>query len=221
MDPTLTPKTKLRDQVASDLDRDEGFREFAYPDPLSPLAKQYPASRYKWGFRPAREILAEVGVKVEDAERLGAPWTYGYGFTQGGNVDSRIDKQLARRKLEAHILEEDVRLDRTLSWYRDTSFVTKTVLINMSFNMGLKGLLGFRNTLNYMGIGNWKQAAANMRKNLWYQQVGSRAEYLSKRIETQTIASEHLPKVKGVTEASKPNFSNVTSGVKSTYTKDA
>ncbi len=217
MDPTLTPKKKLLRQVGVDLFRHEGFRPYAYPDPLSPLAKKYPAKKYKWGERPAREILSEIGVKVEDAEKLGAPWTYGFGFTQGGNVDSNIDRIKAKRKLETHILEEDAKLASILSWYNSTSFVTRTVLINMAFNLGLKGLLGFRNTLSYMSVGNWKQAAANMRQSLWFRQVGSRAEELARRIETQSIAEEHQ-----VPGSDKPDFSNVISGVTSTYdTKDA
>jgi lysozyme len=215
MDPTLTPKKKLLRQMASDLDRHEAFREFAYPDVLSALYKRFPNK--PWGFKPAREILSEIGVSVEEAERTGKPWTYGFGFTQGGNVDSKIDRLRAQRKLETHILEEDAKLSKVLSWYDSAPFVVKTVLINMSFNMGLQGLLGFRNTLNYMKQGSWKQAATNMRKSLWYRQVGDRAIELTRRIETQEIAPQHL-----VAAESKPDFSNVISGSSTVpRTKDA
>lgn len=192
MDPTLTTKGTLIRQVAADLERDEGFREFAYPDVLKPLHRRYP--RERWGFRPAREILAEIGVKYEVALRDGAPWTYGHGFTMGGNPDSRIEYTRSLRKLETHILEEDAKLSRVLSWYATAPFVVKTVLINMSFNMGIAGLLGFRNTLAYMKAGEWSKAAANMRRSLWYRQVPKRAEYLARRIETQTIAPGHVRK---------------------------
>ena len=182
-------QTKLMLQVKQDLDRDEGFREYAYPDPLSRLAQKYPPSKaYPWGFKPAKEILATIpGMSEKD----GAPWTVGFGFTQGVNAATRMPRLLAERKLETMILEDDLELSNILSWYKDASFVTKTVLLNMKHNLGLGGLLGFRNTLRYISEGNFKQAGANMRKSLWYRQVTRRAEYLAKRMETQTIAPEH------------------------------
>jgi lysozyme len=173
-------------QVKSDLDRHEGFREFAYPDPLSPLHKKAPA--HVWGTKPAREIVADF--KEED----GAPWTFGFGFTKGVTSESRIDRIRAERKLEEHTLEMDGMLTLALPWYKEASFVTKTVLINMGFNLGLAGLLKFKNTLAYVKAKTYVQAAANMRKSLWYKQVGKRADELAKRMETQTIEPQHKAK---------------------------
>jgi lysozyme len=178
--------TKLLLQVKSDLDRHEGFREFAYPDPLSPLHKKAPA--HVWGTKPAREIVADF--KEED----GAPWTFGFGFTKGVTSESRIDRIRAERKLEEHTLEMDGMLTLALPWYKEASFVTKTVLINMGFNLGLAGLLKFKNTLAYVKAKTYVQAAANMRKSLWYKQVGKRADELAKRMETQTIEPQHKAK---------------------------
>ena len=48
-------QTKLLLQVVKDLGRDEGFREYAYPDPLSKLARTQKSK--DWGFKPAREIM--------------------------------------------------------------------------------------------------------------------------------------------------------------------
>lgn len=176
-----TKQAKLVRQVASDLARHEGFREFAYPDPLSQMAKKYP--HLPWGLKPAREI-APPGVDWES----GNPWTVGFGFTHGVNPDSRIDRTKAERLLEQKVVEMNNALSHALAtWYDRATFVTKTVLINMAFNMGLKGLLGFRNTLKYMSQFNYKAAAAGMRKSLWYRQVSRRAEELARRIETQEI----------------------------------
>ena len=97
----------------------------------------------------------------------------------------------AEKITEGHVAELDAALHRALPWYAGTSFVTKTVLINMAYNMGLHGLLQFRNTLAFMSQGNWAKAAANMRQSLWAKQVGSRARRLITRIETQTIPAEY------------------------------
>lgn len=180
-----TKETALMLQVKKDLDRHEGFREFAYPDPLSKLFKKHP--NLQWGFKPAREI-APPGVNFED----GKPWTVGFGFTHGVTADSRMNRITAERLLEEHILDVNNALHNALiTWYKDASFVTKTVLINMTFNLGLRGLLSFKNTLAYMKGKNYKQAAANMRHSLWYKQVKKRAEELARRIETQEISPEH------------------------------
>lgn len=189
VDPTVTTKRELRDQVKADLVRHEAFREFSYPDVLSELFKKHP--REKWGFVPAREILSKIGIRADVAFRTGSPWTVGHGFTTGVNVDSKMDPLRSERMLEEHILQADLELGNVLSWYKDAPFVVKTVLINMKFNLGLRGLLGFNNTLRFMKEKNYTQAAANMRKSLWYRQVKTRAEELARRIETQSIADPH------------------------------
>lgn len=180
----ITSQAELTRQVKSDLERDEGFREFAYPDPLSKLYKQFPELRNLWGTKPVKELLAsKTGYKLSD----GMPWTMGFGFTQGVTPDSKIDRIRAERMLEEKILDMDAALSKALSWYKEATFVTKTVLINMGFNLGLAGLLKFKNTLAYIKDKNYRQAAINMRKSLWYQQVTKRAERLAVRMDTQKI----------------------------------
>ena len=174
---------KLVLQVKQDLDRHEGFREFAYPDPLSKLAKSQPSKH--WGYKPAKQI-AKPGTNFAD----GAPWTVGYGDTHGVTHESTTDRHKAGRRLEQHILESDNRLRRALPWYAEASFVTKTILINMEYNMGLTSLLGFRNTLRFIKEKNYTQAARNMEASLWYRQVKGRAAELVKRMETQEIPAQ-------------------------------
>lgn len=174
----------LVSQVKQDLEVDEGFREFAYPDPLSKLHKQFPELRNSWGYKPVKELLAgKTGYKLAD----GMPWTVGFGDTHGVTPDSRIDRLKAERMLEEKIVLADASLKNTLSWYAEASFVTKVILINMTFNLGIVGLLKFKNTLAYIKEKNYKQAAANMRKSLWHQQVGKRAARLARQMETQKI----------------------------------
>ena len=182
-------KTPLLLQVKDDLWRHEGFREFAYPDPLSKLARKYRG--LPWGFKPARELLALVNdMDAND----GKPWTVGVGFTHNVTPDSRISQIQAERKLEHLILDADGLLECKLPWYKEASFVTKTVLINMLFNLGLGGLLGFKNTLRYIKEKNYPKAASNMALSLWHRQVGPRALELEARMATQTIDAAHKSK---------------------------
>ena len=181
-----TSSVPLMLQVKKDLERHEGFREFAYPDPLSKLAKKYKA--LPWGFQPARQLLALIN---DMGEEDGTPWTVGYGFTDKITPDSRMTRVTAERKLEQKILDMDAVLASKLSWYKDASFVTKTILINMAFNMGLFGLLGFKNTLKFIQAKDYARAASNMKLSLWYRQVGDRAKELVTRMATQVIPVEH------------------------------
>lgn len=179
-----TSETKFMLQVKKDLEAHEGFRECAYPDPLSKLAQKYKGKDWPWGSVPARNLLCNIkGAKESD----GAPWTYGFGFTHCVTPDSRIQRISAERMLESLILEQDHLLGTTLPWYKTASFVTRTVLINMAFNMGLKGLLAFKNTLNFVKLKDYEKAARNMQLSLWYTQTGDRAKELVKRMKTQTI----------------------------------
>ncbi len=60
--------------------------------------------------------------------------------------------------------------------------VRKSVLLNMCFNLGINGLLGFKNTLAFVKAGDWERAANNMLVSKWAKQVGRRAIELSELI---------------------------------------
>lgn len=68
----------------------EQYREFAYPDPASPLAKATRNIKLRWGYRPAREILD--GLDEETRRLSGSPWTCGIGRTRGVTLDTRMSK---------------------------------------------------------------------------------------------------------------------------------
>ena len=63
--------------------------------------------------------------------------------------------------------------------YNGLDEVRKSVLLNMCFNLGIKGLLGFKNTLAFVKAGDWERAANNMLVSKWAKQVGRRAIELS------------------------------------------
>ena len=77
------------------------------------------------------------------------------------------------RNCEQHLLEEIPLIYSTLDEVR------QSVLLNMCFNLGLKGLLGFNNTLTFIAAGDWERAANGMLASKWAKQVGLRAIELS------------------------------------------
>ncbi|WMN61489.1 glycoside hydrolase family protein [Pseudoalteromonas xiamenensis] len=58
----------------------------------------------------------------------------------------------------------------------------QAVLVNMAFNLGINGLLGFKKMLNAVESGDFQQAALEMLNSRWAYQVPARAQELAKQM---------------------------------------
>lgn len=179
-------KVRLFGQAAADLERHEAVREYAYPDPLSLIARKY--RRLPWGFKPARELLA----LITEGEEHGRPWTVGIGFTHGVTPDSRMTATMARQKLKEKLNFYWEELTKVIPDIQDHPFVIQTVFLNMIFNLGRHRLSQFVNTLRFLKERNYAQVAKNLEQSLWFRQVGSRAVELVDRVRTNSIKQEHI-----------------------------
>lgn len=97
----------------------------------------------------------------------------------GHNLDTN---PISDRAIDV-IFEDDLNdvissLDKNLPWWRTLSENRQHVLIDMCFNLGIDGLLGFKNTLKCVQEGRYEDAAKGMGASLWATQVGSRATRL-------------------------------------------
>ena len=84
----------------------------------------------------------------------------------------------------AYLLGNDIdshwrELVRALPWVERLDEVRQRVLLDMAFNLGIGGLLGFKNTLATIKAGDYQKAAAMMLDSKWARQVGRRADRLS------------------------------------------
>jgi lysozyme len=96
---------KSAPELITKVKQHEAFREYAYPDPASPLARVSRERGYKtlWGFEPAVKIIKSL---PEDISKLhGNPWTCGYGETKDVTYETRWSKDEAHRRLMARLLE--------------------------------------------------------------------------------------------------------------------
>jgi lysozyme len=75
-------------------------------------------------------------------------------------------------------------LDERLPWWRGLSEVRRKVLIDMAFNLGVEGLMKFRNTLAAVEAGDYARAADGMLASRWAGQVKARAERLAQMMRT-------------------------------------
>ena len=108
----------------------------------------------------------------------------------GHNLD---EHGISRTLAEIMLLEDMERCTRALKgfrWYEKQSDIRKAVLIDMCFNLGIYGLLGFNKTLFYVGQELHKEAADEMLKSTWAKQVGDRAIELAYMMEHNKMRGE-------------------------------
>jgi len=120
--------------------------------------------------------LDDVGISASETTRL--------GITVASCVASGITREQSRALLDNDVRRCEADLDRRLSWWRAIDAVRQRVLVNMCFNLGITGLLGFVNTLAMIKAGRYSDAATNMLKSKWAGQVGKRASRLSDMMRT-------------------------------------
>ena len=53
--------------------------------------------------------------------------------------------------------------------------IRQAALINMSFQLGARGVANFKNSMALLASGNWEQAAVNLKQSNWFRQTTNRA----------------------------------------------
>lgn len=123
------------------------------------------------------QLVRHEGLRLKPYRCTAGKLTIGIGR----NLD---DRGISQR--EAYVLlENDIQncekqlLDEIPEIYNGLDDVRQSVLLNMCFNLGIKGLLEFKNTLAFIAAGDWERAANGMLASKWAKQVGKRAIELS------------------------------------------
>jgi len=93
--------------------------------------------------------------------------------------DTGITRAEAQFMLESDIVRLMKELDELFPEWRDLSETRQMVVLNMCFNMGTFGFLNFKRTIAYMREERFAEAADEMLRSQWAEQVGARAHRLS------------------------------------------
>ena len=101
-------------------------------------------------------------------------------FRRGGGLrDSEIDFLLSN-----DIAEKTAQVLAAFPWASKLNEPRRAVLINMAFQMGIRGLGGFHRMLGSIEDGQYSEAAMEMVDSLWAQQTPERAKRLAKQMVT-------------------------------------
>jgi lysozyme len=123
------------------------------------------------------QLLRHEGLKLKPYRCPAGKLTIGVGRNL---EDCGISQKEAFILLENDIL----RCERDLMGHIPITYIElnetrKSVLLNMCFNLGISGLMEFKNTLAFIGSGDFERAANGMLASKWAKQVGRRAIELS------------------------------------------
>lgn len=98
--------------------------------------------------------------------------TIGYGL----NLEAGITEEEAAWLLRHRLGKLYVDLERKIPNFKRYPDGVKRALINMAYQMGINGLLGFKNTLRLIDEGKYPEAAKNALKSKWATQTPNRAK---------------------------------------------
>ena len=87
-----------------------------------------------------------------------------------------------------YLLENDIKRCKQelvgLSWFADLDAVRQDAIVNLCFNLGLTRLMGFKNAMGAMAVGDYEKAADEFLDSRWANQVGQRALDVTHMIRT-------------------------------------
>ena len=94
---------------------------------------------------------------------------------KGGGISSEESAYLLNNDIDKRQAE----ILRRIPWAALLTPERFGVLMNMAFQMGVEGLLGFSNTLAMVQAGNYDKAAVGMLNSKWAKQTPARANRLA------------------------------------------
>jgi lysozyme len=142
-------------KLSADLERDEDFKSLVYDD------------------ASGKPIVP--GWRVQGHPTIGIGWALDV---------TPLSLDRARVIMGWHIADKSAELFAALPWMQSLDEVRCRALVNMCFQMGVAGVLGFKNTVALLQAGRFGDAAAEMEKSTWANQTPARAQRIADMIRT-------------------------------------
>ena len=131
------------------------------------------------------QLRRDEGTKATAYQDHLGYWTIGVGRL----IDSRKPGAGLRPDEIDYLLKNDIAdrvqaLTKALPWFDRLDEARRGVLLNMAFQLGTAGLLGFKSTLALIAAGKHAEAAEQMLKSKWAAQTPARAKRLAEQMKT-------------------------------------
>ena len=132
----------------------------------------------------SRQLKSDEGLKLHAYTDTKGFLTIGYGRL----IDKRRGGGLTQEEAE-YLLSNDIAKRRAsltilLPWMYTLDEARQGVLLNMSFQMGIEGLLNFKKMLAACRDGRYAEAAEQMRQSKWAKETPARCTRLAHQMET-------------------------------------
>lgn len=111
-------------------------------------------------------------------------WTIGYGRCIDRWKGKGISEPEAALLLDNDIRDTTADLLTALPWVASLDETRRGALLNLCFNLGIMGLLGFKHMLAALQNGDWETAAQHLLDSKYAGQVKARATRLAEQIRT-------------------------------------
>ena len=130
------------------------------------------------------QLRRDEGEKLQAYQDHLGFWTIGVGrlidARKGGGITAEESSFLLRNDIE----RKTSALRARAPWVAELDPVRRAVVENMSFQMGVDGLLKFSTTLGLVRSRQYAEAAVQMLNSLWAKQTPERALRLSEQMRT-------------------------------------
>ena len=123
-----------------------------------------------------RQLRLHEGERLKPYRCTAGKLTIGVGRNlEDRGITAEESAYLLGNDIDSHWRE----LVKALPWVEQLDEVRQRVLLDMAFNLGIGGLLGFKNTLATIKAGDFQKASVMMLDSKWARQVGRRADRLA------------------------------------------
>jgi lysozyme len=128
-----------------------------------------------------RQLRLHEGERLKPYRCTAGKLTIGVGRNlEDRGITAQESAYLLGNDIDSHWHE----LVKAIPWVERLDEVRQRVLLDMAFNLGITGLLGFKNTLATIKAGDFEKAGTMMLDSKWARQVGRRADRLATMMAT-------------------------------------
>lgn len=150
----------------------------------SPAQSPESSSNPAWKTKARKQLIRHEGEVLHAYQDHLGFWTIGVGRLidkrKGGGLSKEESAMLLNNDIDSRIAA----LTERMPWFSSLNDARKAVLLNMSFQLGVAGLMGFSKTLSLIQNGYYDEAANQMLQSKWAQQTPNRANEMATQMRT-------------------------------------